>query len=127
MPWSETELNNRYPVWDVLSEFWLDGWLDDSDFDRIANTLKASPYSIDELWKICIYEVGPAVSSNLLCIAGEWGAFESGWLREKIIKKSQSSGMYLNPGIWRKYRGFMNGLHIKSSGWNEIKNRLESL
>ena len=127
MQWSKIEISNRFPVWDVLSEFWLDGWLDDSDFKRIANVLKKSPYSTDELWKICIYEVGPAVSSNLLSTAGEWGGFDPDWLRKMIIKKSPSSNMYLNPSFWRKYRGLMYGKYVKASGWNNILKNYKSL
>jgi hypothetical protein len=124
MPWSKAEITERYPVWDVLSEFWLDGWLDDLDCDRIAARLKASPYSKEQLWKICIYEVAPAVSSNLLSIAGVWGGFEAEWLRTMIIKKSPNSNDYLKPGTWRKFRGLMHGSLVRSSGWNKIVKKL---
>lgn len=124
MSWTEADINERFPVWDVLSEFWLDGWLDEADFDRIAAQLRASPYSKEQLWRICIYEVAPAVSKNLLSIAGEWGGFDPVWLRKAIIKKSPEPDAYLNPGLWRKLRGMMHGSLVKSSGWDNICNLL---
>ena len=124
MPWTEAEINERFPVWNVLSEFWLDGYLVESDYDRIAAELKASQYTKEELLKICIYEVAPAVSSNLLSIAGEWGAFEPEWLKKRIIKKSPNSNDYLNPSLWRKFKGAIQSSLIKSSGWNQIVNKL---
>lgn len=124
MPWADTEINERFPVWNVLSEFWLDGYLVETDYDRIALELKASPYTKEELLKICIYEVAPAVSSNLLSIAGEWGSFEPEWLKKRIIKRSPNSNDYLNPGLWRKFTGAIQRSLIKSSGWNNIVNKL---
>ena len=124
MPWSETEIEERFPVWDVLSEFWLDTHLVNSDYERIATELKKSPYTKDELFKICIYEVAPAVSGNLLSIAGEWGAFHPEWLKKRIIKKSPNSNDYLNPSIWRKVTGKIQGILLKSSGWNKIVAKL---
>ncbi len=124
MSWTEAEIKERFPVWNVLSEFWLDGYLVESDYERIAEKLKASPYKKEVLFKICIYEVAPAVSSNLLSIAGEWGAFDPEWLKEQIVKKSPSQNSYLEPGIWRKFKGLMYASLIKSSGWTKIVNKL---
>lgn len=124
MPWTDAEINERFPVWNVLSEFWLDGYLVESDYERIAEKLKASPYSNEELFKICIYEVAPAVSRNLLSIAGEWGAFEPEWLKNRIIKKSPNPNSYLSPGIWRKLKGLMHASLVNSSGWKNIVEKL---
>lgn len=127
MPWTDAEIKERLPVWNVLSEFWLDGYLVETDYERIALELKSSPYNKEELLKICIYEVAPAVSRNLLSIAGEWGAFDPEWLQEKIIKKSPNSNDYLNPSTWRKITGSIQSSLIKTSGWNKIVNKFENL
>lgn len=124
MPWTDSEINARLPVWNVLSEFWLDGYLVESDYARMAKKLKASPYSKEELFKICIYEVAPAVSRNLLSIAGEWGAFDPEWLKSRIIKKSPDPESYLNPGIWRKLKGLLYASHVNSYGWKAIVKKL---
>ncbi len=124
MPWTEAELTERLPVWVALSEFWLDTRLGDTEFNWIAQQLKASPYSKKQLWRICIYEVAPAVSSNLFRVAGEWSGFDPEWLRETIIKKSPDSSNYLTPGLWRRFRGLMYGWRLKFSGWNKIIKQL---
>ena len=124
MSWTEAEITERFPVWDALSEFWLDGWLDANDYDRIAATLRASPYTVEQIWRICIYEVAPAVYVNLLSVAGEWGGFDPDMLRERIIKKTPDASISLHPGLWRRLRGYMHALHVKSSGWNQIISRL---
>ncbi len=83
---SSQELLSRIPVWEALSEFWLDTELDAFQFDCIARVLAASPYSIEELRKIHDYEVAPAVSANLAGVAGEWAGFDSQWLSERCAK-----------------------------------------
>lgn len=124
MPWSDVQLKERQPVWDALSEFWLDTDLGELEFNSIARELNASPYSQEQLWRICIYEVAPVVSSNILSIAGEWSGFDPEWLREAIIKKSPDVDNYLTPSLWRRFRGLMHGRWLKLSGWNKIAKQL---
>lgn len=73
----------RAPVWEALSDFWLDTELQDFQVDRIARVIAASPYSIEEVIAIHNYEVAPAVSANLINIAGEWSGFDSEWLNAR--------------------------------------------
>jgi hypothetical protein len=40
------ELQSRAPVWEALSDFWLDTELVDFEFDYIARVISDSPYSI---------------------------------------------------------------------------------
>lgn len=80
---SPLELQSRTPVWEALSEFWLDTELVDFQFDYIARVIAASPYSVEEVRAIHDYEVAPAVSANLMSVAGEWAGFDSEWLNAK--------------------------------------------
>jgi hypothetical protein len=80
---SSEDLRSRVPVWEALADFWLDTELADLEFDYIARVIAASPYSIDEVRAIHDYEVAPAVSGNLACVAGEWAGFDKEWLEEK--------------------------------------------
>ena len=73
----------RAPVWEALSDFWLDTELQDFQFDHIACVIAASPYSIEEVIAIHNYEVAPAVSANLGSIAGEWAGFDIEWLNAR--------------------------------------------
>jgi hypothetical protein len=73
----------RIPVWTALSELYLD--TDVAAFrDHIASTLAASPYSLDALHEMLMYDVHPALYPNLISVAGEWAGFDQAWLVERI-------------------------------------------
>ena len=80
----ESELRDRRPVWSALSELFLDTRLLSADLDRIAKSLAASPYSIEKLEEILLWEVYPACRSNMLTLAGEWAGFDQDWLEQRI-------------------------------------------
>ena len=84
-PLFAVDLASRTPVWEALAEFWLDTELVDYQFDYIARIIAASPYSIEEVQAIHDYEVAPAVSANLACVAGEWAGFDQVWLTARCL------------------------------------------
>ncbi len=73
----------RIPVWTALSDLYLDTDVALSH-DCIARTLAASPYSLDELRDMLMYDVHPALYPNLMSVAGEWAGFDQAWLAERI-------------------------------------------
>lgn len=77
------DLDTRIPVWTALSELYLDTdvslW-----YDSVAQTLAASPYAHEELERILVDEVHPALHFNLLDVAGEWAGFDETWLVEHM-------------------------------------------
>lgn len=79
--------DERFPVWEVLSEFFLDTELQEQDYDRIATTLAATDYSTAEIKEILDYEVSPACKWNLYSIAGEWAGFHPDWIMETIAPR----------------------------------------
>jgi hypothetical protein len=68
---TEAQIEERFPVWDALSDFFLDTRLQQDDYERIAKILAASSYTEDELEDILEYEVCPACRINILSPAGE--------------------------------------------------------
>ena len=77
------DLDTRIPVWIALSALYLD--TDVRLFhDSIARTLAASPYALDELQRILVDDVHPALHANLLQVAGEWAGFDDAWLVEHV-------------------------------------------
>ncbi len=74
----------RAPVWNALSELFLDTELQGDDHERIARILAASPYSEKKLEEILLFEVTPVLKANLMCAAGEWTGFDEAWMREKM-------------------------------------------
>jgi hypothetical protein len=84
---TEAQIQERMPVWDALSEFFLDTELQPDDHERIAKILAASRYSEKDLDGILAYEVYPACKWNMLCVAGEWAGFHPDWIKEKIAPR----------------------------------------
>jgi len=76
-------IDARIPVWMALSDLYLD-----TDVallrDHIADTLAVSPYPIDALHEMLMYDVHPALYLNLMSVAGEWAGFDEAWLVERI-------------------------------------------
>lgn len=79
--------DERFPVWDALSEFFLDTELDEKDYDRISSVLAASDYSIRQIEEILFFEVYPACKWNMCSIAGEWAGFHPEWIEENIGRR----------------------------------------
>lgn len=81
------EIKRRKPVWPVLSKFYLDTELSEEEIQSIAEVIRTSQYSIEELKEINYSEVGPIVYSNLYSTAGVWNGFDEEWLYEQIIER----------------------------------------
>ena len=73
----------RIPIWIALSDLYLDTDVALSH-DCIARTLAVSPYSLDDLHEMLMYDVHPALYPNLLSVAGEWAGFDEAWLVQRI-------------------------------------------
>jgi hypothetical protein len=84
------DIESRRPVWQALSDLFLDTDTSLSREWRVRELAK-SPYSIEELEEILVTEVYPACRGNLLSIAGEWAGFDMEWLGGKIQSRANSS------------------------------------
>ena len=62
---SNTELENRRPVWSTLSELFLDTTPDARKIERIANALARSPFTLDERERGLLVGSLPGVSGQL--------------------------------------------------------------
>lgn len=80
------DLQTREPVWQALSDMFLDT---DTSLSRPwrAEQLARSPYAIEELERILVNEVYPVCRYNLLSVAGEWAGFDAAWLRTRILRR----------------------------------------
>ena len=114
---SPDDLPNHTPVWDALSELFLDTELDDADFERLGRSLADSPYTLDELETILYDEVYPVCISNLRSMVGEWAGFDRGALQAAILKQKQSwfqTPRFLQAGRW-----------MIREKWSKIKAEIE--
>jgi len=91
---SDQELRERLPVWEALSEFWLDTELTATQLEGIAHAIASSPYFVSEVRLIHDYEVAPALYPNLLSVAGEWAGFDTDLLQARCTKSARKRGSY---------------------------------
>ncbi len=89
------DLPNRRPVWEALSDMFLDTDVSLSTAWRVS-VLVASPYPVNDLEKILVDEVYPICKYNLRCVAGEWAGFDQKWLEEEILRRMTSRWRFLH-------------------------------
>ena len=88
LPPATSDLENRRPVWSAMSDLFLDTALTAKDIQRIERALARSPYSLDDLDRILLYEVYPACRSNLFVWpGGEWLQFDPEWLERRALRR----------------------------------------
>lgn len=97
---SESEIEKRLPVWNALSDLFLDTELDEVTHKYIAKVIMESGYEPDEIHSILWREVFPAVGDNLRIVTGEWVSFNSEWLKDRILMvKAQESFTLADGGL----------------------------
>jgi hypothetical protein len=75
----------RLPVWLALSDLYLDTDVA-ALYPHIAETLADSPYALDALHDMLMYDIHPALHPNLMSVAGEWAGFDDEWLLVRIAQ-----------------------------------------
>jgi hypothetical protein len=122
------ELERRRPVWDALSEFFLDTELDGDDYRRIRDILLGSGYPLEEIRRIFCDEVAPVVGWNLFSVAGEWACFDREWLEQRILNRRVDPprktlrGVYRRLAfltIWQQVRSVYGAGADRPSRWEE--------
>src|SRR6516225_6420435 len=84
---TEAQIEERLPVWEALSEFFLDTELQLDDHERIAKALAATRFTENEIEDILICEVCPVCTRNALSSAGEWIGFDREWLTTELTPR----------------------------------------
>ncbi|WP_215438332.1 DUF7079 family protein [Zobellia russellii] len=119
----QMELEQRFPVWNSISELYLDTELQDYNYDTITRTFINSGFSLEELKAIDRHEVFPVLKANLLNIFGEWRGFDEQWLNEECTKR------YLKrENRWFKYKNQFYDYFLfsmRKDHWTEIENRMQ--
>ena len=117
---TEAQIEERMPVWEALSEFFLDNELQPDDYERIAQKLAVTTYTEREIEEILISEVCPVCKWNLLSIAGEWAGFNQDWLKKKISprfgKRPRFRSLFVLRHRW-----------LYARHWNKIKTRMSEI
>jgi hypothetical protein len=116
------DVDNRRPVWEALSDLFLDTDVSLARNWRIKK-LAESPYSLAELEVILVDEVYPACIGNLLCVAGGWSGFDQCWLEQRILRHSHARWTIrlfnlgrLTVPFWSEWRATKAGVAAKRAG-----------
>ena len=110
------QLAQRRPVWEALSELFLDTDLQTADFDRLADTLAKSPYSPADLEAILLRELVPILWGNTASPAGEWQGFDPVWLEEQIQRRAERS---------LRWPSWLYPRRIVRADWARLRARVE--
>lgn len=97
------DLERRTPVWQAMSELFLDTDLSRERKRAIAMMLETSGYSQAELRIIYEREVAPVCYDSLLQADGAWGYLEGGGLEQAIVRHLRQRQSY--PNWWPFGRG----------------------
>lgn len=105
-PFTPDELSLRRPVWEGLSELYLDT---DTrpDLPALAQTLAGSGLSVPELEAVWQGEITPLLHSNLLAVVGVWAGFDLDWLEAQIVARRARQIRPTRLGRW--WRSEMEG------------------
>jgi len=112
MDFALSTLNKRKPLWLALSDLFLDTELQECDLQYIANAMKESSYSLEEIEDILMSEVFTVCVVNLQSPVGEWNCIDEKWLYNAIVNT--------NPPNWfRRWRNKRCFWMIKDD-WNTV-------
>lgn len=100
------ELQRRQPVWEALSELFLDTELDSAELRRIAKTLAHSEYTDSELTDILFQEVYPVCIPNMYSFTGIWEGFDVDWLQQQILVNDKMASKRLS--VFQLSRGMIH-------------------
>ena len=96
MPLTDPQVKQRLPLWNALSDLWLDTELDGYNYAYIARTIYESPFTLEDAFTIHKYEVAPAVFINLMSVAGEWAMFDEAWLKNRCLTLANRRGRVIH-------------------------------
>lgn len=97
------DLAARAPVWEALADLYLDTdlvALGELGIARVARTLAGSPYSVEELRAIELWEVAPVVGYNLdIAVGGEWFGWDRTWLVRACAARARRRTWWLRQRV----------------------------
>jgi hypothetical protein len=120
---SEEEIKRRIPVWEAISDLWLDTELGENGVLYIARVLAESGYSLEEIDKIYAEEVAPVVYMNAYSVTGVWTGFDSVWLKEEILKKTRRHFIISDLPIIKQIKIKIITYSVEDN-WKSVKNIL---
>jgi hypothetical protein len=108
----------RVAVWHALSELYLDTDVV-AFYPQVAEVLAKSPYSLDALHEMLMYDVHPALYANLTIVAGEWAGFDRDGLLARIAHVRTQPR-------WRRRFSHLFAREIRDD-WRKVAGRVADL
>ncbi|MCE2959715.1 MAG: hypothetical protein ACK5GK_06660 [Akkermansiaceae bacterium] len=109
------DIRQRRIAWEALSDLYLDT---DTSLSREwrVERLMETDYTTEDLETILVNEVHPVCRWNMMCVAGEWAAFDPDWLETKILRQVASPSWFRLP--------FVGTLVRRHGEWRATKDAL---
>lgn len=107
----------------AISELFLDTDLDQDDFVRLGDMLKASRLTVDELDRIYYKELAPLLYGNLETTAGEWSGFDPEWLEREISKQNRQRAIEKIPILNTVWRYWIT--RTTREEWQKLRSQLD--
>ncbi len=115
---TEDDLEQRLPVWMALSELFLDTTCTLGELKVIAQRLAQSPYPLEEVEGIFLYEVAPVLHQNLRGKkAGEQKRFDPQKVRDAVLAQLENGGY---KQMSSEAQAQM--IELVEEDWDEVKN-----
>jgi len=111
LPNPQDDLPNRFPVWEAMSELWLERNIDKT---VVARILSESPYTVDALNEICLYEVAPHIQQHQDTQSSGW-IFDVDWLSNRVVTTIRQPDW--RRWVWRRRKSLMATVEKE---WNAI-------
>ncbi len=83
---TDAEIKRRTPVWQALSELFLDTEMQTETFQWVARVAVDAGFSVAETRAILETEVLPVFGYNLLSVAGEWAPFDEAFVCQRVLR-----------------------------------------
>lgn len=121
------EIARRSPVWQALSDLFLDTELQPYNHRHIADAIRRAGYSVAEAEAILRDEVAPVLFTNLLSVAGEWAPWSDAYVRKVVLeglsrsrRKAKSWARFVWP---RKFLAERRMAMVRHD-WDKVKSLL---
>lgn len=113
---TEDEVAARLPVWEALSELFLDNDIAAS-VPSIAQRIAVTDFTLAEVETMLRWDVRPAFYGNLLSVAGQWSGWRSEDVRERVLATRGR----------RRHRLVLGRNRLMPTEWNDVARAIDRI
>lgn len=120
--YSREEIDRRLPLWQALSDLFLDTEFDAADAAVVAERIRAAGFTADQAEDALRREVAPVFWINLAQVAGEWSPWSESQVRDLVCEHLRSRSRYL---AWFDNLKSRRQMAMVKSEWRQVRAYLE--